>query len=146
MSGNRRAARRDENEPGIVAAIRALGASVTLMPATGTAKGIPDLLVGYRGITEQWEIKVPRRADGAGQTRTGSGGRGELTGDQVAWWDSWHGATPRIIHSVAEAMAALEAMADASRRARSYCPIGVALQPVQPVPGKAPRARRGARR
>jgi len=49
----RRAARRDENEGEIVAALRVVGALVFPI----SAKDIPDLLVGWRGCWHVVEVK-----------------------------------------------------------------------------------------
>lgn len=70
----RRAARIDENQTRIVAALRAVGASVTSLAAVG--KGCPDLLIGYRGVNYLLEIKIPR---------------GKLTIAQVVWHEQWAG-------------------------------------------------------
>lgn len=51
---NRRAARVDDNQPGIVKELRRLGISVE--------PGHDDLIVGYRGMTYWYEIKNPARA------------------------------------------------------------------------------------
>lgn len=50
----RRAAKRDQNEPEIVAALRALGAFVWLLDQP------VDLLVGYRGRWHLLEVKRPK--------------------------------------------------------------------------------------
>lgn len=98
------ARRRDANEQLIVDALRAAGASVHKL----TEKGCPDLLVGYAGATWLLEVKIPLGPNGGyPQHYDGLGGRGDLTADQVAWWDAWRGAPPVIVRSVAEALAAI---------------------------------------
>jgi hypothetical protein len=86
MSIHRKAAKRDAVEPAIVDALVSMGASVVKL----SARGCPDLLVGFRGeITALVEIK---RA------------KGKLTPDQVAWHECWRGADVVILRSVDEAI------------------------------------------
>jgi len=80
----RRAARRDESEPGIVDAFREGGASVTPL----SAKGIPDLLVGFCGVTHLVEAK------------TGNAG---LTEAQMEFRASWSGEPPVDVRTPAQA-------------------------------------------
>lgn len=102
----RRAARRDSNEVEIVEALRARGAVVTLL----AHPGVPDLLVGYRGATELLEVKLPLGPKGGkSQRREAEGGRGDMTADQVAWWDEWRGRPAHVVRSAAEALAAIGA-------------------------------------
>ncbi len=54
----RRAANVDRNQPEIVAALRAAGATVEYLHAVGG--GCPDLLVGYRGANYVLEVKEGR--------------------------------------------------------------------------------------
>ncbi len=75
----RRAARVDRNHAEIVAACRLLGATVQSL--AGEGKGVPDLLVGWRGANLLFEVK-----DG---TKTKSQRR--LTPDQVKWHAEWKG-------------------------------------------------------
>jgi hypothetical protein len=49
------AARQDENQPEIVAALESIGCSVLSLQRVG--KGCPDLLVGYRQCNVLMEIK-----------------------------------------------------------------------------------------
>lgn len=51
-----RAQQRDSNEPDIIAALEAIGASVEQLPG---GNGRPDLLVGYRGVNHLLEVKDP---------------------------------------------------------------------------------------
>ena len=76
----RRASRRDENETAIVAALEAVGCSVERI----SAKGIPDLLVGYRGSTLILEVIGDAKAKKYRAT-------GGLTPDQVAFKARWRG-------------------------------------------------------
>lgn len=95
--------KRDQNEKEIVAALRARGASVTLLDQAG----VPDLLVGLHGRTFLLEVKVSSRKDGKGHSNKSKGGEGELTAAQVKWWQGWTGSHPIIVHSVEEALAAI---------------------------------------
>ena len=69
-----RAAAVDSNQPEIVATLRGMGCSVQHLHAVG--KGVPDLLVGCRGVNLLVEVKV----DGNG-----------LNDLQVAWHTKWAG-------------------------------------------------------
>ena len=51
----RRAAKIDANQPEIVAALEAVGASV--VSTAGLGNGFPDIVVGFRGINYLIEIK-----------------------------------------------------------------------------------------
>lgn len=75
----RRAARIDENQPKIVAALVAIGCSVESLAAVGD--GVPDLLVGYHNRNLLIEIKNPGKRPS--QRR--------LTPAQVRWHDTWCG-------------------------------------------------------
>lgn len=100
-----RAKRRDQNEPAIVDALEAIGASVTRLDGDG----FPDLAVGYRGVTTLLEVKMPLGPKGGlPEHREHEGGRGDLTRAQVAWWDSWRGAPAIVVRSAAEAIAAVK--------------------------------------
>lgn len=75
----RRAAKVDANQAEIVAALRAVGA--TVQPLHSVGKGCPDLAAGYRGATYLIEVK-----DGAKPPS-----ERKLTLDQVEWHDGWKG-------------------------------------------------------
>ncbi len=105
----RRAARRDEAEPPIVDALEAVGASVQRL----AVKGVPDLLVGWRGRMWLLEVKLPLTARGAlprGRSLKHKGGHDDMTADQVAWWAAWRGPAPVIVRTVDEALAAIGAL------------------------------------
>ncbi len=70
----RRAAKVDKNQGEIVAALRAVGATVSSLHQIGD--GIPDLLVGFRCVNYLLEVKTSA---------------GTLTKDQVKWHDKWRG-------------------------------------------------------
>lgn len=75
MSQQRAAYRVDANQPAIVQALRAIGASVQHLHTVGD--GCPDILVGYKGRTYVMEIKATKRS--------------QLTDDERAWHESWRG-------------------------------------------------------
>lgn len=112
MSYGNHAARRDANEPEIVKALRAAGASVKI---DKSGDGAPDLLVGYRGVTYHLEVKLPLGPEGGnpsrgtGAARVSAGGDGTLSRDQIDWWAAWRGAPPVIVRTPAEALAAIGA-------------------------------------
>ena len=78
LSLARRSPKRDNSERGIVRALTAIGCAV--QPLSG--KGVPDLLVAYRGKLLLLECKAPLGPKG------GSSGR-DLTPDQEAWMSKW---------------------------------------------------------
>jgi hypothetical protein len=88
----RRAAHIDANQPEIVAALRAAGASVEPKLAR-VGEGCPDLLVGIRGVTTVFEIK-----DGAKPPS-----KRALTKDEVTWHNAWNGSV-YIVESVEQAL------------------------------------------
>lgn len=101
-----RARARDGNEPGIVLALRAVGASVSRLNETGA----PDLLVGFRGRTFLLEVKRPLGVRGGLPERRGhEGGQGDMTAAQVGWWQTWNGGAPSVVRSIDQALAAIGA-------------------------------------
>ncbi len=97
---------RDKNEPEIIEALEAVGATVTRL----YDNGVPDLLVGYKGRSFLLEVKMPLGPKGGMRTqRDHEGGRGELTAAQVKWWDAWTGEKAIIVRSVAEAIDVIHA-------------------------------------
>ena len=87
----RRAARVDDNQKEIVAALRKEGATVECLHAVG--KGCPDLLVGFNGVNILMEVKDGKK----------SISQRKLTDDQVKWHDEWKGQKI-VAKSVAEAL------------------------------------------
>jgi Holliday junction resolvase len=87
----RRAAHVDEQQAEIVAALRAVGASVVSLASVG--KGCPDLLVGYCGRNTLLEVKDPKR-------------RNRLTAAQVDWHRLWKGRVA-VVTTVDEAWIAV---------------------------------------
>ena len=75
----RRAGRTDANQNAVVAYLRNLGMSVCILSPMG--KGIPDLLVGWRGLNVLLELK-----DGAKPPSAQ-----ELTADERDWHAKWAG-------------------------------------------------------
>jgi hypothetical protein len=96
-----RAKRRDANEPEVVIALEAVGATVTRLDGDG----VPVLLVGFKGCTFLLEVKNPN-AKGGGKYNTGGGC---LTAEQAKWWSSWTGEQAIIVYTPAEALAAIGA-------------------------------------
>lgn len=92
----RRAARIDDNQQIIVAALRAVGASVQSLAAVG--KGCPDLAVAYRGVNYFLEVK-----DGSKPAS-----RQVLTTAEAAWHQRWKGPVA-VVSSISEALAAIGA-------------------------------------
>jgi len=86
---------RDENEPGIVAALERAGASVVRLD-------LPcDLLVGFRGWNLLLEVKL----------HAGKGvhvGRTRLNDQQCSFWAMWRGEAALVVTTPAEAIEALQ--------------------------------------
>jgi hypothetical protein len=93
MSINRQAAKRDQNEREIIQEFRSFGASVHQL----SGKGVPDLIVGYRGITALVEVKMPK---------------GKLTDDQKEFFDNWNGGLLFIVRTVADATSVLRKISE----------------------------------
>lgn len=81
---------RDGNEQPIVDALLKIGATVEKI----SMKGVPDLLVGYRGANYLLEIKSEK---------------GTLTDDQADFFALWKGQR-RIVRNVNEALEAIGAV------------------------------------
>lgn len=79
----RRAAKVDKTQGEIVEAFRCLGFSVLLLHRVGG--GCPDLLVGKGGKDLLVEVKT---------------GNGKLRAGQKEFFETWRGATPRVVRSV----------------------------------------------
>lgn len=90
----RRAAAVDANQPQIVKALRAAGATVQHLHTVG--KGCPDILVGFRGVNYLLEIKDGSKPPSARK----------LTDDESAWHFQWLGNV-RIVSNEQEALAAI---------------------------------------
>lgn len=90
MAVNRRAAKRDANEPAIKAALRKVGATVVSL----SIEDVPDLLVGFRGENFLLEVKMPK---------------GELSEGQATWHMKWNGYPVHVVRSEEEALQAIGA-------------------------------------
>lgn len=82
----------DLNQSEIVLALRAAGATVQDLHELG--RGVPDLLVGHRGVTYLLEVKGPG---------------GKLTPAESAWFETWRGQAA-IVDSAESALAAIGAL------------------------------------
>ena len=82
----------DANQAEIVEALRAAGASVTDLSRFG--QGVPDLLVGFHGVTYLLEVKTDN---------------GELTPAERKWFDGWRGRAV-IVSKVEHALEAIGAL------------------------------------
>ncbi len=100
MTLHRRAAKRDEGEAAIVSALRSVGALVWHV----SARGLPDLLVGFRRRWTLLEVKSPPGKRG-GKSEDGQ----KLAPAQVAFFDAVSIAElpARVVTTAAEALAAI---------------------------------------
>jgi len=90
-----RGRRTDANQASIMAALRQVGATVVDLSAVG--RGVPDLLVGFRGQTYLLEVK-------------NKAGRNRLTADQDVFLAWWHGVPPVIVYNENDALIAIDAV------------------------------------
>lgn len=86
-----RAAKIDANQNEIVKALRQIGCSVQSLASVG--KGVPDLLVGFRGVNFLIEVKDGSKPKSAQK----------LTADQIEWHNNWQGKV-FVINSVDQAI------------------------------------------
>jgi Holliday junction resolvase len=91
----RRAAKIDANHREIVDALRQIGATVQSLAAVGA--GVPDLLVGFRGMTHLLEVKDGSKPPSARK----------LTIDQIRWHGEWCGSDVYIVTCVDDALKAI---------------------------------------
>lgn len=91
----RHAARIDANQEQIVSALRAMGATVRIVTQ---GNGLPDLLVGFRGVTILMEVKDGQKVPSARK----------LTPAEQRFFDEWRGGIVAIVNSVDEAIALLK--------------------------------------
>ena len=82
----RHAAKRDANEAEIIAALELCGASVVRL----SQKGVPDLLIGYRGRTFLAEVKSAS---------------GKLTDDQIKFREGWDGDSIAVLRNTDDVLA-----------------------------------------
>lgn len=85
------AAKRDRNEPEIIAALVKVGATVTPL----SQEGVLDLLVGFRGIFSVLEVK----------DRGGS-----LTDAQIKFIEKWQGYPVFVVWNIEDALRAIGAI------------------------------------
>jgi Holliday junction resolvase len=85
-----RNAKTDHNQNEIVQALRQIGATVVLLHKVGS--GVPDLLVGFRGVTHLLEVK---QAKGKPNVR------------QEQWYREWHGRAPVVVKTIDDAINAV---------------------------------------
>ena len=88
----RRAAKVDENQAEIVAALRKVGCTVQSLAAIGN--GCPDLLVGVAGKTLLMEIKDGKKVKS----------KQALTPDQLGWHGAWRGGALEVVDSIDSAI------------------------------------------
>ena len=82
-----RAAKIDANQEAVVTALRAAGATVQSL--AGVGKGVPDLLVGFKGQTMLMEVKDGFKPLSARL----------LTEDQLRWHGAWKGGALAVVDS-----------------------------------------------
>jgi len=87
-----RRGRIDDNQQAIVNILRTTGATVVLL--SGVGKGVPDLLVGFRGVTLLMEIKDGKKPPSDRK----------LTTDQQKWHAEWKGGALAIVDSADSAL------------------------------------------
>ena len=87
----RRSSRVDANADQVVSALRAMGATVRIV---SQGNGLPDLLVGFRGVTILMEVKDGRKVPSARR----------LTPAEQKFFDEWRGGIVAIVNSVDEAI------------------------------------------
>lgn len=85
------AKRIDANQPSIVRALREIGASVQSLSELG--RGVPDLLVGYRGKNWLMEIKDWKQPPS----------KRKLTPDEKKWHQQWTGQV-HVVETFDEAL------------------------------------------
>lgn len=95
----RYAARIDPNQPEIVAALRACGA--TVQPLSAIGKGVPDLVVGYNGANYLLEVKHRAAVNKSGTFRPSQRER-----SHEEWHRQWRGHVVTV-WSADDALAAI---------------------------------------
>lgn len=87
----RRASKIDANQPDIVKALRAIGATVAVISTVG--QGFPDICVGFRGRNFMIEVKDGKKPPSERR----------LTPDQVDFHTAWRGEVV-VVESVEQAI------------------------------------------
>lgn len=90
--GKRWAAKQDHNATEIASALRHAGAIVRFIEGSHGQAGVPDLLVGFNGITYLMEIKVAK---------------GRLSKAQIEFHAAWNGGPIVVVRSPLEALGVL---------------------------------------
>jgi Holliday junction resolvase len=85
-------AKQDHNAVEIAAVLRNAGAIVRFIEGSHGQAGIPDLLVGFRGVTYLLEVKVAK---------------GRLSKVQEEFHASWRGGPIVVVRSPLEALGAI---------------------------------------
>lgn len=98
-----RATKIDANQPEVVKAMRAAGASVQHLHSVGA--GCPDLLCAVDGIAFLVEVKDGSKVPSAQK----------LTPDQVEWHGSWKSVV-HVVNSVDAAIAVVASYRDAAKQ------------------------------
>lgn len=93
----RKIAKIDANQPQIVTALRAIGATVQSLANVGN--GCPDIVVGWQGQNFLLEIKNPAQPPS---------GR-KLTDDEAKWHAIWRGQKT-VVETVDDALKAIGAI------------------------------------
>lgn len=91
----RRRGKVDRNHREVVAALRQIGATVQSLADLG--KGVPDLLVGFRGRDVLLEVK-----DGSLPPS-----KRNLTPDEAKWSEAWRGAPVTVVLNAEDAIRAV---------------------------------------
>lgn len=86
------AVKQDHNANEVAAALRHAGAVVCFIEASHGRAGVPDLLVGFRGVTYLMEIKMAK---------------GRLSAGQKEFIAGWNGGPIVVVHNAIEALGAL---------------------------------------
>lgn len=99
----------DANKRAVVAALKSVGASVTDLNPDGK-DGIPDLLVGFRGVNYLQEVKraafiEERKVKGGFRSYKRKGGK--LSEAQEKWHQAWRGRPVDVVRSGEEALTAI---------------------------------------
>lgn len=95
---------RDVNEPEIVRALQAVGATVIRIDASGShgMEGVPDLVVGFRGSNFFLEVKRFKGATKRDPIR-------DLTDTQRVFFRDWRGHAS-VVRTATEALRAIGAI------------------------------------
>ena len=109
-----RARSRDKNEPGIIAALEAAGATVVVMDKP------LDLLVGHAGETYLLEVKNGNQPPSWQR----------VTADQTEFFDNWHGKPAVIVRTIDDALTAINGFVSEADRAMLASTYDAAGEPL----------------